>query len=111
MEDFERTEEWKEFVRHTREHTVAMIENSAIVMSIATDEPDIKWAVELGLAIHMDKPLIVMAQPGQVISEKLRRVADKVVIGDLDIEADQRLLEEALRELLGDAPGKPQERA
>lgn len=76
---------WDAFVDHVRRETVHGIDESAFVMSVVpTDEVDVKFAVELGLAIMLDKPLLIVAQPGAHVPERLRQVAGKVVEVDID---------------------------
>lgn len=90
--------EWLEFVQHVRHGTIAKIAGSDACISIVpdSDELDIKFAVELGLMIMMDKPIIVFAHPERPIPDHLRRVADEIVVADIDLEEGQRLLKEAL---------------
>ncbi len=90
--------EWDTFVDHVRKNTVKMMTESAFVMSLAPgDAPDIKFAVELGLAIMLDKPLFVVQMPGRDVPARLRMVADAVVRADLDTEDGQRVLAARLK--------------
>jgi nucleoside 2-deoxyribosyltransferase len=78
--------EWQRFVEYQHEHTVKGIESSACVMSLVPDgEPDIKFAVELGLAIMLGKPVIAVAMPGSEVPSGLRKVA-AAVIEDADLD-------------------------
>lgn len=79
-------EEWDRFVEYHREHTVKAMAESAYVMSLVPDQVDVKFAVELGLAIMLDKPIIAMAQPGARIPPGLVKVATAVIVADLDTE-------------------------
>ena len=99
METDRDREAWENFVQHVREDAVRKIDASAAVLSLVPDEVDIKFAVELGLAIMLDKPVIAIATPGQRIPERLRRVADKIVEADIDLEEGQQRLRAALLEL------------
>jgi hypothetical protein len=84
-------QEWDQFVRHVREGTVRQMAGSAFVTSLVPQgKPDIKFAVELGLAIMMEKPLILLARSGRDIPPKLRKIADGVIVADPDTEAGQR---------------------
>lgn len=59
---------------------VPMIDASAVSVSIVpSDEGDVKFAVELGLSIMLDKPIILAVVPGRTIPERLARVADEIV--------------------------------
>lgn len=93
---------WEAFVRHTRETTVKAATRSAIVASIVPsanelneilrgEEIDVKFAVDLGLAILLDKPIVAVSLSGRPIPPGLRRIAHEVVelTGDFDTEARQ----------------------
>ena len=76
--------EWQSYVTHVRTELVPKLEDSAMTVSIVprkAEDVDIKFAVELGLSIMLDKPLILCVHPSTVIPERLRRVADEIVIG------------------------------
>ena len=76
---------WDEWVTHVRETTLKGMTSSAFVASVVpSGEPDIKFAVELGLAIMLGKPVVAIATPGQRIPPGLRKVADAVIECDLD---------------------------
>jgi hypothetical protein len=97
--------EWDRFVEHARRTTVEGMARSAFVMSIVpSGEVDIKFAVELGLAIMLDKPILAVVMPGAAVPGRLRRVADELVVADIDTEAGRRTLAEALARLRIDQP-------
>lgn len=76
------TEEFKAYATHVRTTLVPMIEGGAIGASIVPVNPedvDVKFAVELGLMIMMDKPIILIVQPGTKLSGHLVRAADEIV--------------------------------
>lgn len=88
-------QEWSE---HVQKNVVPMIEESAVTVSLVpTGESDIKFAVELGLSIMMDKPIIALVSPGTKIPEALARVADELVEVDIkeNPEAAQRSIKAA----------------
>jgi hypothetical protein len=60
------------------------------------DDVDVKFAVELGLAIMLDKPILAVVQPGTEVPGRLRQVADAIIVTDLDTEAGK---EQAAREI------------
>jgi hypothetical protein len=90
--------EWDRFITHHHEHTVKAMESSAYVMSLVPgkDKVDVKFAVELGLAIMLDKNIVAMAQPGTPIPPRLRKVVDVVIVADLNTEAGRQ---QAIRQL------------
>lgn len=92
-------EQWDRFVAYQREHVLAAIAGSAAMMSFVPEEVDIKVALELGMAIYLNKPIIVLSPPGRPIPEKLVRVADRVVSGDIDTEEGLAELREAMRDM------------
>ena len=66
------------------------MKDKAVVMSILPEEPsrgDVKLWVEIGAALMLDKPLILMVDRDTVVPEKLAHCADEIVranIGDPD---------------------------
>lgn len=95
----EEQEQWEKWVQDVREHTVKGMAKSAFVLQLVPrNEPDIKFAVELGLSILMDKPILAVVQPGASISSKLARIADRVVEVDVDTTEGQITLMAALNE-------------
>lgn len=97
--------EWDRFVTHVREGTVKGMMQSAFVMSLVPeDEPDVKFAVELGLAIMLGKPILALVIPGRRIPPKLRQVADAVIVADVDTEEGQRHIAQRLREFQATLP-------
>lgn len=98
------TASFEEFVTAVRKNAVKQIAGSdAFVSLVPEGEPDIKFAVELGLAIWFDKPIIAVAFPGREIPPGLRRIAHKVVECDLDTEAGVEQMRVALKEMMRDA--------
>ena len=73
--------DWDNFVVRARAEAVHLIDESALVMSLVPDagQVDIKFAVELGLAIMLDKPVVAVAFPGREVPPGLRRVAHAVI--------------------------------
>jgi hypothetical protein len=92
--------EWEEFVTAVRTELVQKIVGSHVMVSIVPQgEVDVKFAVELGLGILLDKPIIVLAMPGVEVSEKLRLVADEVVEADIDLAEGRKELMDAIRRM------------
>lgn len=68
---------------------VPKIEASTVVASLVPKgETDIKFAVELGVAIMLDKPIIALVVPGVKVPAKLVKVVDRVVEFDLDNDSE-----------------------
>jgi hypothetical protein len=92
---------WDDFVAHVRRDAVRKIDGSAFVVSLfpSSGEPDVKYAVELGLSIMLDKPILVVAMPGAKIPNHLAQVADRLVYADIDLEAGRRKVADAIAEM------------
>jgi nucleoside 2-deoxyribosyltransferase len=72
--------QWEQFVHNVREDAVKKIESSAFVMSVVpeAEDVDIKFCVELGLAIMLDKPILAVVQPGVDTARGEERLRDAV---------------------------------
>jgi hypothetical protein len=92
--------QWQEWEANVREGLVPMIDQSAYVMTLVPEnDPDIKFAVELGLTIMMEKPLIVIAYPGRRVPPKLEQIADHVLRIDEDRPVQEQV-QEAMRAVM-----------
>jgi nucleoside 2-deoxyribosyltransferase len=90
---------WDEWVSHVRRETLAQMDASAFVMQLYTDkEPDVKFAVEIGLGFLLDKPIFAIVMRGASVPKKLEMVADLIVEADLDTEEGREHLETQLQE-------------
>jgi hypothetical protein len=78
------TPEGKAWARHVRREMVPKLEASAMSVTIYSGKMDVKLSVELGAAILLDKPIILVVEPGVQIPERLVRVADRIIEADLD---------------------------
>lgn len=94
----------KRLVEHVRRNLIPMIERSEIVVSIVPHDQsgtDVKFALELGYSVMLDKPIIAVVRPGTKIPEKLARVVDRFVeCDDPKSPGLTERLAEALHELL-----------
>jgi|SRR5215831_1957541 len=74
--------EWKEWKEHVKNELIPMIDGSAFTMTLVPgkDGADVKFAVELGLSIMLNKPIVLACRRGMTSPEdipaKLRQVAD-----------------------------------
>jgi nucleoside 2-deoxyribosyltransferase len=85
-DDWSDDPDWKIYAEHFRENVAPQMKESTYVMSLVPGEPDVKFAVELGYAIMLDKPIIAVVAVGSTPSEHLVRVADAIVEGDITTE-------------------------
>ena len=58
------------------------ISQSTVFACITPKEPDAQQAAQIGLAILMDKPIVLINFDGRTVPEKLRLVADKIFEAD-----------------------------
>lgn len=81
---------------------VPMIRGSQMTASILPDEDgvDLKFAIELGLMIMMDKPIVLMVSPGRKVPDHMVRVSDAIVDFDPnDLKGSEARFLEVLDEL------------
>lgn len=92
--------DWKRYARRFREKVLPDIASSVHVMVLSPEEPDVKVMLEIGAAILLDKPLILLVPPGRTVLPRLQRVADKVIKIDISTEEGQAATKQRLLEYL-----------
>lgn len=94
----------KDWVKHVKEEMIPAIDDSAYIMSLVpnADDVDVKFAVELGLSIMLDKPIVAIVQPGTPVPKKLLTVADHIITADLSSDSDRARLVDQLEAILKD---------
>lgn len=94
---------WRRFVHQIRTDLVPKLEDSGAVVSIVPDgDGDVKFAVELGFSIMLDKPIIAVVPPGRRVPERLVRVADRIVEGNVSTDEGRRRLAETLQTVMAE---------
>lgn len=73
------------FKARVRDDLIPKIASSRVFLSIVPplDKIDVQFAIQLGIAVLLDKPIIACVPPGTAIPEKLARVVDRFVELDL----------------------------
>jgi nucleoside 2-deoxyribosyltransferase len=75
---------WKAYAKRCRDELMPMIQDSACAVSLVpSGEVDVKFAVELGFMIMLDKPIIAVVSAGSKVPLKLAKIADEIVEGDI----------------------------
>ena len=94
--------EWDDFVEHFRRDAAEKIAGSEGFISIfpSGGKIDVKFAVELGAAIMLDKPILAIVPLGTKIPRKFRLIADEIIEADLDTTSGQILIAGRVREFL-----------
>lgn len=91
-----------EWETHVRETLIPMIAGSAATISLVPrGDTDVKFAVELGFTLMLDKPLILIVAPGVTVPKRLRRAADAVVVGEVQHPRTQERIRQVLKQVLG----------
>lgn len=72
----------KAWVQHVLDNVVPAMEDSAVVIQLVPDdrEGDVKFWVELGASIMLDKPILAVSFTGEDLPPKLLAIADEVVV-------------------------------
>ncbi|HEY5787684.1 MAG TPA: hypothetical protein VIT65_23210 [Microlunatus sp.] len=99
--------DFKAFAAEVHAHLIPMIMGSSASISLLPQgEADVKYAIELGLTLMLDKPLIIIAPKGRVVPERLARAADAVLEIDWEDEAGFAAAQEQImvkvKEILGE---------
>jgi hypothetical protein len=72
---------WNDYSEHFRHEVLGKLMDSAVFLSIGSDvgKFDVQQATELGAALLMDKPILLVCPRGRKLPVRLRRAADFVV--------------------------------
>lgn len=102
------SEEDIEFQRVVAEGLVPKIDGSSFCVSLVPqreeDMIDAKFCVELGVMIMMNKPIITVAYPGQLVPPKLLAVSDHVIEADISTDEGRERLSKMLNEIVASYP-------
>jgi hypothetical protein len=96
---------WDDFVAHFRKDAAGKIAGSQFFVSIFKGEWDVKFCTELGTAIMMDKPIVLLVHPGEEIPVKLLTVADGIIEADMDTLEGRKYFADRLAEWVEGSDG------
>lgn len=73
--------EFRRWAKRVKAELVPMIESSEMTVSLCpvSEKIDVKFSVELGVSIMLDKPIIAVVPAGMPVPERLVRVADEII--------------------------------
>lgn len=80
-------DDFRRWADDMRARLIPKMRESASVLMIApnlSEKFDIEFALQIGAAILLEKPLILLVPAGRVIPPKLRAIADRIIEADLD---------------------------
>jgi len=105
-EDAWRDSSMKEWIHHVLDEMVPKMERSGLVISLVPhgkSEGDVKYWVELGASIMMDKPILAVIVGDDPIPFKLQQVADEIVRlpEGVNMEASEELAS-AIKRMMGE---------
>ena len=103
MNDFWAHSNFEAWEEHVKEVLIPMLEGTAVSITLVPQGPgSIRFAVELGLSIMLDKPIIALVRPGSRIPAALARAADEIVEVDLknDLDAAERSISAAFARVM-----------
>lgn len=95
--------EFRKFIDHFLKEVLPQIRQSNYIMTLVPTKDemvDIAQALEIGYCILYDKPLIVVAPEGRHTGERLRRIADHVIVADITTEDGRAEVETKLKAVL-----------
>lgn len=94
--------EWHEHAEHFRTNVLPNIVGSKHCLCIVpeTDKFDVKFALEIGAMIMLDKPIVLLVSSERTVPPRLARVADKIIEVDLTTKAGQDATQQRLLEYL-----------
>jgi nucleoside 2-deoxyribosyltransferase len=95
--------EYEAWAQHVRDAVVPVMERAAVAITlIPAARSDVRFAVELGLSIMLDKPIIALVQPGMRIPNALAAVAAEIVEVDISRDPDgaQRSIADAFARVM-----------
>lgn len=86
---------WNAHVIHVRQDLFPKMNEcgmNVVLHPKRAEDVDVKLAVEIGLGLMLDKPIILVVPYGTKVSKRMERVADAIVYGD-PVTAKDALLE------------------
>jgi hypothetical protein len=92
--------EFKGFATRVIGELVPKIEASGVTLTLVpTGDIDVKFAVELGVSIMLNKPIIAMIEEGVPIPDKLAAVCDHVLVMPKDWRTNRAFQQKMMESL------------
>ena len=81
-----------------------LVDSACTVSLVPRGETDVKFAVELGMSIMLDKPILAIVQEGTSVPKRLLKVADRVIVGDMETSEGIAKLQGEIQSFLATLP-------
>lgn len=96
--------DYKRYAKHFWDKVAPKIRDSGYMMTIVPPQSatDVQMATELGYSILLDKPLVVIVPAGrrEHMAQKLLRIADYVIEGDVETEEGRAKMQAEITRIL-----------
>ena len=89
----------REYLDRAKRDLIPKIKRSAVTIALWGGDADPKNAIELGYMIMLDKPIILLVEPGTKVPYKLAGVADEIIEGDITTPGIQKRMTDAMDRL------------
>lgn len=99
-------EAFDQFVKSAEEDMLPKMQDSAMNLVIYSGGVDIKVCLELGAAVLLDKPIIVINWHEKPIPENLKKIATHIIEGRLVDPGVKNRLAEAISQIIKDLEDK-----
>lgn len=91
--------DWRRFVVNVNKDLVPMMaRSSAVVIPMGRDDTDVGFALQVGFAVIMEKPLLLIVPEGFDPPPKLEGIADRIIRADYTSEKGRARVQNELRD-------------
>jgi hypothetical protein len=90
------------FLQHFEKYVLPDMMTCHVAIVIVTDSIDSKICLEVGAAILLNKPILIVTTNDSLVPEKLRSITEKVLVieGDWKSEAATAMIHKAVTEVI-----------
>jgi hypothetical protein len=90
------------YLARAEREMLPMLADSAVSVTIFSGKVDIKLCVEMGAAVLLDKPIIIVVCGSEPVPANVRRVASAIIEGETSDPAVMRQLQDAITRVLAE---------
>lgn len=92
--------EWHRHAEHFRTEVLPQIKASATVLTIVprSKDGDIQLMLQIGAAVLLDKPIVLVVFEKREVPPRLARIADKIIEADLTTDAGKAAAQQRIAE-------------